>query len=367
MSPKVFLVTGVDPAAMTATVLGLLMDQPRAVVSSHTLDTRHRLVRTVSDLEHVIESRIVELDHGCPSCAIREDVVPTLLRLVNDGRWQTVIAALPSGADAMQICRVIAAHPHLSERVEIAAVIACLEAATCGVDLTQGQLMRERGVGVYPDDDRGVAEVLGGLVEHADVVALVGESVPRAHLGLGRDLARPDAAVVSDWSGYDSRSLRCGVHDHRAIEAWVADLPAQRTLPPPPGVWRLILDSTRPLHPDRLYEHIEALGTGSFRTRGAFWVPTRPETLCQWDGAGGQLSIGAVGRWSPDEGPRSRLLMTGLLEDGDPRPRLMAAFREVLVSDRELSERGCAWEVISDGLEPWLGAVAHVRPGKEQS
>ncbi|NED95650.1 cobalamin biosynthesis protein CobW [Phytoactinopolyspora alkaliphila] len=42
--------------------------------------------------------------------------------------------------------------------------------------------------------------------------------------------------------------------------------------------------------PGRLMRSIEQLGTGRVRARGRFWLPTRPQTLCLWDGAGGQSS-----------------------------------------------------------------------------
>lgn len=358
MSPAVFLVTGLDATAMTSVVLGLLVDQPTPVVVSHTLDDQG-LVRTVSDLSGTIERELVHLDHDCLSCAIRHDVVPTLERLVREP-WETVIACLPAGADAMQVCRALAAEPGRLGSAEVSAVLAALDSSQLADDLTGPDLLGERGLDRYVDDDRGVAEVLGALIEHADVVAVCGPGADPVHLGLVRALAWPGAVLVDDWTGFDSATIRCGVHDHAAIEAWTADVPGVGASPVPEGVWRLVLHSDRPMHPARFREQVETLGSGQFRTRGAFWVPTRPQTLCQWDGGGGQLSIGTVRRWQPGEAPCSRLVMTGLLEHGDPRAELQEAFCSALVSTEEIAARGHAWEVSSDGLEPWLGRVGQL-------
>ncbi|EPH02790.1 hypothetical protein HMPREF1531_02101 [Propionibacterium sp. oral taxon 192 str. F0372] len=361
MTPAIFLVTGLDEAAMLSTTLGLLLDQPSPVVVSYAVDVEpQELMRTICDMSGIIERKNVGLDHGCVSCTIREDTLRTLQRLVTADRWKTIIACLPAGANAMQICRIVAQSPGHLPGVEISAVLAALDGKQLADDLTGPDLLCERGMGLHEDDHRGVAEVLGGLVEHADVIAVIDRSPEPAHAGLVRTIARPDALLVEEWSDFDSMTIRCGVHDHDAVESWIADVPVTFHPEVPDGVWRLMLDSSHPMHPVRLQEQIGVLGAGKFRTRGAFWLPTRPQSVCQWDGAGGQLSIGTARCWGNGESPCSRLVMTGLLEHGDPRTALTQAFRSALVSDEEMCTRGRAWEVMTDGLEPWLGMVGEI-------
>jgi G3E family GTPase len=111
------------------------------------------------------------------------------------------------------------------------------------------------------------------------------------------------------------------------------------------------LDSWRPLHPDRLHESIEALASGPLRGRGRFWLPTRPDTLAVWDGAGGQLSIGVAGGWIGVP-RRSRLVVTGTAPD----PGLLEqAFDRALVTDAELGRGIGWWAGRGDGFDPWLG------------
>ena len=111
--------------------------------------------------------------------------------------------------------------------------------------------------------------------------------------------------------------------------------------------------SERPFHPERLQETIAVLGGGPRRSRGCFWLPSRPAQVCQWDGAGGMLSIGPCDHWD-EHGPLTRIVVVGL-DDG--REQLVDAFRSCLLTDQELAERGAYWEVWRDGFEPWLGPV----------
>lgn len=119
------------------------------------------------------------------------------------------------------------------------------------------------------------------------------------------------------------------------------------------GTWTLDLSSERPFHPDRLLENIEELGSGRLRGRGRFWVPDRPDSICQWDGAGGQVSIGAV--WRTDrELPTTRLVVIGI--DPADRPRVHDAFGRSLLTAREWEAGLAPWLGTEDLLAPWLGA-----------
>lgn len=353
MTP-VILVTGIDSAAMAATTISLQWDLPQAVVMEHRLDVEtQRLTRLVSDAGGVIEHVYHDLDHACVSCALREDVVPTLERLAASGRWGAIIAHLPVAAEALQVCRVVAHHPKAAPHVTIAGVVTALDGPGALRDLVGDDLLRERGLHTAEDDTRGVAEAAAAIVEYADAVVVVGEA-DETGLDLLRTLSRPGARLELDPSRLDAQALAGGVHDSATTERWV-DVVRRGPLPAStcPGVWTLDLRSDRPLHPGRLLDHIEVLGSGPRRSRGCFWLPSRPGSICVWDGAGGQLSVGAGLLWGRGR-PLTRIVVVGTDDD---RGALREAFDACLLTDTEIARDGMFWDVASDGLEPWLGEI----------
>ncbi|MEH3032588.1 MAG: GTP-binding protein [Aeromicrobium erythreum] len=353
----VVLVTGVDADVMAAATVAVQFDLPQAVTVRHDLDVgAQRLTRVVSDLGGIVEHIHHDLDHACVSCALREDIVPTIERLAASGRWGAVVVHLPTAAEALQVCRVTALDPTAAPSIRVAAVLTAVDGTRVEEDLLGDALLRERGLHTSDDDGRGVGEVLCAMVEYADAVVTVGPTTPQGR-ALLRTLARPDALHVPDPSRTPSARLVAGLHDHGRTEGWVA--PVRRGLLPAPreGIWALDLRSDLPLHPDRLLADIEAIGGGPRRSRGCFWLPSRPGDVGVWDGAGGQLSIGTSGRWGLD-GALTRIVVTGL--DGDEERGLVeAAFRRCLLSETEVARQGRYWEVAEDGLEPWLGPVRH--------
>lgn len=351
----VVLVTGIEPAAMAAVTIGLQWDLPRAVVVEHRIDVAaSTLLRIVSDSSGVLERVETDLAHVCVSCAIREDVVPTLDRLAADGRWESVIAHLPVGAEALQVCRVAAYEP--SADLRVAVVVAALDGPSVVEDLLGDALLAERGWHSSEEDVRGVGEVGAAMVEYADVVALCGQA-DDLEVDLVTALARPGALVVPDPGALEGSALVAGLRRHDRTEAWVAEV-RRSPLPTVPSehVWTLDLTSPRPMHPERLYEAIEAIGGGPRRSRGCFWLPSRPGVVCAWDGSGGQLSIGSAGAWGRSR-PLTRIVVTGLDDDG---PQIQADFERCLVTEAEMRVRGTLWEVAEDGFEPWLGHISRV-------
>ncbi|WP_370288113.1 GTP-binding protein [Nocardioides sp.] len=359
MRTPVVLLTGVDAASMAGAMVSLQFDLPGAVAVRHEIDVEAQtLLRVVSDLSGVVETERIDLAHACVSCAIREDVVPTLERLAATGRWQTIVAHLPVGAEARQVCGVLAWDTRLARRLRIASVVTALSGAGLADSLLGEDLLVERGVQTSDDDRRGVGEVACAMVEYADVVVLDGleGEIDRDGWALVRTLARPDAAVVRGVVDLTADLVLSRRHQHGATEAWAGNV-LEAEAPQPAGsmVWRLDLRSEHAFDPVLLLDDIEVLGAGRHRSRGCFWLPTRPGDALAWDGAGGQLSIGLAEPWGRRR-PFTRLLLIGL---GTPPLHLIPEF-DRLLAPGATARATTGTATAEDGFEPWLGPIEGV-------
>jgi G3E family GTPase len=353
MTPvPVLTVCSLDPVLRDTAASGLLCDIPGSVVLRHDLTPDRLLHRAVYDRGGLREQETIDLDHGCLSCALREDIIPSLRQLVSDpvSPPTVLILALPATAEALPLIRALQpldgrpAVPGAS----VAAVLAAIDAATFATDLLGDDLLAERGLHTSAEDRRSVGETLAQVVEFADAV-ITPNPAPDVTAHLLAHLSGPDVPVL-DLHAADPFGLlqvRRRHDDPRGDLRQVSASSATDT----DRVWTLDLNTWRPMHPDRLHESIEALGAGPIRGRGVFWLPTRPDLVGAWDGAGGQLSIGSIGAWGGCE-RRTRLVITGV--DHDPNP-VREAFERALLSDAELGRGLNWWAGRDDGFDPWLG------------
>jgi len=345
----VTVVATLDPVLRDLATAGVVCDVPGTVVLRYDLgpSSDDGLRRVVSDLSGVLEDVTIELEHVCLGCAQREDVLPTIEAIAASSRWEHLVLALPVTADPVPVAAALRAQAE-ELRVSFSGVLTLVGAATLTDDLFGDDLLSERGWALTREDERSVGEALASQLDAADVVVTDHVLSATAQTVL-LHVCGPEVATLL-LPEVDGRALAHPRHTGGPVRY---DL-RSATRPPvadTADVWTLELSSPHPFHPQRLLERIEDLGTGRLRARGTFWLPTRPETTCAWDGAGGQLCIGDVGEWG-DEQPRTRLVVTGT--DQDTRTRLLTTFPDLLLTDEEAQEE---WWAVEDGFEPWLGPL----------
>lgn len=329
------------------------------------LEVRHDLVvgpdgsgqvqGTASDLGGVVQVQRVELDHGCVSCTVREALVPLLAWVVEQGRWRDVLVSLPVTAppDAVAWQLDEAIHDGRLAGLVLAGVVTALDATTVLDDLMGDDLLSERGLQLSGHDQRAVGEALSLQLDASDLVLCLERPDERSSALLDHVMA-PGVARVDGLDALDVDALFAGRHDLAAAHWRMApEHRSARTCRQDHGVWTLELHSPHAFHPARLLDQVELLGSGRLRSRGCFWLPSRPGTVCVWDGSGGQLSIGEAGPWRGEA--MTHLVVTGI-DEGD-RGRVERAFDDVLLTGHEQPRAVQQWAGRPDGLEAWLGEV----------
>jgi G3E family GTPase len=346
----VTVIASLDPVLRDLATASAVCDVPGTVVLRYDLgpSSDDGLRRVLSDLSGVLEDVTVPLDHVCLGCAQREDVLPTIEAVAASGRWAHLVLALPVTADPVPVAAALDAEA-AALHVRFSGVVTVVRAATLTDDLFGDDLLAERGCALTEEDERSVGEALAGQLDAADVVVTDAVMTASTQTVLLHVCGPAVATLLLDEVG--GRALTSPRHQpgprrydlRAATRAAVADTA---------DVWTVELSSQRPFHPERLLERIADLGAGRLRARGTFWLPTRPETACAWDGAGGQLCVSDAGAWAGEE-PRTRLVVTGT--DPGTRERLVRAFADVLLTDEECGQDD--WWAVEDGLEPWLGPL----------
>lgn len=341
VEPSLVLVAGLDAVLRDVAVAGLLCDLPEAVAVGYDLDDRGtRLRATVHRRSGVLESEDTLLDGDCLGCLVAEDVA---LRVAG---WRllgvpAVLVALPPTLEPGHLMAAVESAPG-----RVPSVVVATDPATLVADLLGDDLLADRDLAVGPDDRRAVGEVLAHQLDHADVVLGPSAAGP-VPARLLRHVCPPGVALATVLEAPLVELLAPRSPDRSRGDLAAASPTGE---PDADGVWTVLLESTRPFHPERLTASLPVLGGGELRGRGRFWLPTRPGLRCAWDGAGGQLRIGPLDHRRVARG--TRLVITGI--DEDPG-RVRAAFETALLSERETWAGLGLWLDRDDGLDLWLG------------
>jgi G3E family GTPase len=354
----IVLLTSVDPVLRGSASFAAVTDVPGTIVLTQDLDADRGIHRHIADATGVRLDEWVQVEHPCATCAVREDTLPTLGRIIAEGRHRTVLLAAPVGVESLPIAHMLdqAARPGGPlAGGRLASVATACDVARLPEDLMGDDLLADRGVALAEGDVRSVGEVLAHQVGHADFVLTAGPAgdAPPQAAALLDHLRSADAHLLDDYLAGHLGALF--THSHQCTHASRRVDPMHVALngaPARDGVWSMHLTSARPIHPERFLERLRALAGDRVRSRGHFWLASRPGQACIWDGAGAQLSIGSQGPWGARP-PGTSLLFTGVVEE---RQALVEAFESVLLTPQE-TRHARAWHGHEDGLETWLGPV----------
>ncbi|WP_279579523.1 CobW family GTP-binding protein [Fodinicola feengrottensis] len=149
--PRVTVLSGFSPRATTAATEVLLAADRDLVVVRHDLSAllEGRLHRFVCTADEVLESESIELVHGCVSCSLREDVLPTLVRLARTRPASDQLLVLPEVVEPEHIASacvgcVVDGRPVL-DWVRLGTFAAAIDGETFLADLTCDDDLGDRG------------------------------------------------------------------------------------------------------------------------------------------------------------------------------------------------------------------------------
>lgn len=363
----VVLVAGLHADARAAAVGRLLRDVPGSVALHYDLGAAGPLgvPRRLRDATGERSDGEAPLLRGCACCALRDDLVPRLERLADEGASLAVVELWDS-VEPRPMAELLARTA--DEGLRLAGVVTAVDPALVMPYLACADSLAEAGFAAAPTDQRMVADTWARQVEYAPVLACAAGPEPASaadHAVLAQ--LQPFARQI-DVTGPGFAAAATGGFDAEAAAA--RQHPATVLLPPPAcwaGVTTVVWRHRRPFHPGRLYDALEELACAAPRSRGRFWLADRPGSLLSWDAAGGAVCVDNAGPWlaalpdaawdlmppvrraaaamdwDPGYGDRSQLLaFTG--------PGLDAARLCEVLSSCLLTEAECA-----AGLETWRG------------
>ncbi|OIJ89779.1 CobW family GTP-binding protein [Streptomyces colonosanans] len=381
----VAIVGGLHADARRAAVEEILRTVPGSVALHHDLTSAvdSAVHRTVRDADGLLGSGNAPLVNDCACCALREDLVPELLRLAEAGRHRLAVVELWDSVEPQGMAPVIAA---AGAPLALTGVATAVDPALVLPYLSNSDDLADAGLAAAPTDQRTVADTFARQLEYPTVIALVegslcgedGEVADETDHALLAQLT-PGARKIrvaggalgaALLAGFDVAAAAARVHPACALLPQECDEHGASTF-----VWR----RERPFHPQRLYTALEDLTCAAARSRGRFWLADRPDTLLSWDAAGGALCVESAGPWlaalpdaawemvpaerrlaasvdwHPEHGDRCQYLT--FISPGLDRDGLSALLDSCLLTDDEYTAGRDRWRQLPHAFDDLLDPV----------
>lgn len=294
---NVTVVSSLDAFCRQQACAALAADSPGALVVFHDLLEDGLVIRRIFSEGRRLEREETTLEHGCLSCTVRLDVVPTVGRLLEQG--SRIILGLPPAVASATAVHALLKGLGASVTID-SAVLACAPDAVED-QIWDHHTLFESGFTPVPDEDRTPGEFLLGELSFSDTVLLadpalvpVDPAVRARGVQLIKELA-PHAAVTE--SAGNVRPARHNLAEATARSApGSVRIPAESCSPFTTVVQRI----QRPLHPERFRHALASLAEGCCWLRGRLWVASAPGCRIAIQGIGPRVWLENTGPWQAD-------------------------------------------------------------------
>jgi|TARA_B100001540_G_scaffold299845_1_gene304733 G3E family GTPase len=336
------------------------------------------------------EEKLVEMSNGCICCTLREDLLEEVTKLAKEGRFDYLVIESTGISEPLPVAETFTFADEngvsLSDVADLDTMVTVVDAVNFLKDYEEAKYLQDTGESLGDEDERSVADLLVDQVEFADLIL-----ISKIDLVSSEDIKRLIAILktlntyakiipISQGEIDVNEVLNTGLFDfERAQQApgWLKEMRGEHVPETEEyGISSFVYEARRPFHPDRFYEFLHS--TDKFgkliRSKGYFWLATRPEFAGQWSQAGGIARYGFAGMfwkavpkrdWPEDEEYLSSIKDLWVEPFGDMRQELVfigqnldkeqiiIALNECLLDEEEVLQGKSYWLTLDDPFPKW--------------
>ena len=392
---------------LPVTVLSGFLGAGKTTVLSHILNNREnkKVAVIVNDMSEInidseiiqnevslnrSEEKLIEMSNGCICCTLREDLLLEVTDLAKQGRFDYLVIESTGISEPLPVAETFTFADEegisLSDIANLDTMATVVDAVNFLKDYEDAKYLKDSGESLGEEDERSVADLLVDQVEFADQILIsktdlvTSEEVKRLTAILKTLNTSAKIVPISHGKVDVNDVLDTGLFDfERAQQApgWLKEMRGEHVPETEEyGIGSFTYSARRPFHPNKFFNFLH--GTEKYgkliRSKGYFWLATRPQFAGQWSQAGGIASYGFAGMfwkavpkkdWPEDEQYLASIKEQWVEPFGDMRQELVfigqdldqkkmtQALDECLLSEEEVLKGKVYWSTLDDPFPLW--------------
>jgi G3E family GTPase len=396
---------------LPVTVLSGFLGAGKTTVLTHLLNNRQgkKVAVIVNDMSEINidklmvenevslshqEEKLVEMSNGCICCTLREDLLLEVAKLVNEGRFDVLVIESTGISEPLPVAETFTFEDEqgvtLSGIARLDTMVTVVDAVNFLKDYDEAKALQDTGESLGDEDERSVADLLVDQAEFADVLLisktdLVDASRVQRLTAVLRTLnTRARIIPIANGEVPIDQILDTRLFDFEQAEQAPGWLQEMRGAHVPEteeyGIGSFVFKARKPFYPEKFHNflHSDNLAGKLIRSKGFFWLATRPQMAGQWSQAGGMARYGFAGlfwRAVPKENwPEEQEALDAINENwvepfGDMRQELVfigqgldqrqvtQQLQACLLSDEDLLLGKDHWASFADPFPKWQVAA----------
>ena len=334
------------------------------------------------------EERLVGMSNGCICCTLREDLLVEITRLAKENRFDYLLIETTGISEPLPVAETFTFADDdgisLGDVAQLDTMVTVVDGYNFLKDYSSQELLAERGESLGEEDERTVVDLLVDQIEFCDVLILNKTDLITldeiARLEGMLKVLNPRAQIIHSSFGKVPlhRIMNTGLFDFdQAAEApgWLQELRGEHVPETEEyGISSFVYRAYKPFHPQRLWQWLNTEWPGVIRSKGRYWIASRPEFCAMWSQAGAVTRTELAGIWwaatpaedwpedeasleyihsrmqSPYGDRQQELVIIGMHMD---KEALIAGFNACLLTEAEIALGMNAWHQLPDPFPQW--------------
>ena len=392
---------------LLVTVLSGFLGAGKTTVLSHILNNRQgkKVAVIVNDMSEInidaafvknevslnrSDEKLVEMSNGCICCTLREDLLLEVEKLAKEGRFDNLVIESTGISEPLPVAETFTFADEdgisLSDIATLDTMVTVVDAVNFLKDFDEAKYLQDAGESLGDEDERSVADLLIDQVEFADVLLISKTDLAKPaeieRLSAILKVLNTRAKIIPISSGKVdiNKVLNTHLFDFEQAEkapGWLKEMRGEHVPETEEyGIGSFNYIARKPFNPEKFYQFLH--NTEQFgkliRSKGYFWLASRPQFCGQWSQAGGIARYGFAGMfwkaipkkdWPTDEDSLDAIQKQWVEPFGDMRQELVfigqkldqkqmtLALDQCLLTENELLQGQRHWVTLNDPFPVW--------------
>jgi G3E family GTPase len=259
------------------------------------------------------EEKLVEMSNGCICCTLREDLMIEVEKLAKEGRFDYLLIESTGISEPIPIAQTFSFVDEengidLSNFSYIDTMVTVVDCFNFMKDFGSNELLLDRSLTDIDGDFRTIVNLLTDQIEFANVILLnkvdLTDEKTVGLLKAAIQKLNPKAKIITSSFGKipANEILNTKLFDFEEAQSsagWQEELNGNHTPETEEyGISSFCFKSHKPFHPERFWNYLnEKFPETIIRSKGLFWLASRPNDAISFSQAGGSSRIERAGVW----------------------------------------------------------------------